>query len=213
MWDPFHYSKLYVYMWWPEAGRANKYSFPRNKFEITKYQTDIQLSLMTQGICINEIGQPHSGNCLLPVLPVSQLNTLRPWQNWRHFADAIFKCIFLKENAQISIKISLKLVPKVQINNIPALIQIMAWCQPGDKPLSEPMMVSLLTHIWVTQPQWVYAMQSPSVTDIGVQSCPYNDKMVMRPTYIFGVYILRWPATMCFEHFHPFHWVSQPMAS
>ena len=26
------------------------------------------------------------------------------------------------------------------INNIPSLVQIMAWCRPGDKPLSEPMM-------------------------------------------------------------------------
>ena len=35
------------------------------------------------------------------------------------------------------------------------MIQIMAWRRPGDKPLSEPMMVSLLTHICVTRPQWV----------------------------------------------------------
>ena len=41
------------------------------------------------------------------------------------------------------------------INNIPALVQIMAWHRSGDKPLSEPMMVSLLMHICVTQPQWV----------------------------------------------------------
>ena len=41
------------------------------------------------------------------------------------------------------------------INNIPALVQIMAWRRPGDKPLSEPMVVSLLTHICVTRPQWV----------------------------------------------------------
>ena len=41
------------------------------------------------------------------------------------------------------------------INNIPALVQIMAWRRPDDKPLSEPMMVSLLTHICVTRPQWV----------------------------------------------------------
>ena len=41
------------------------------------------------------------------------------------------------------------------INIIPALVQIMAWRRPGDKPLSEPMMVSLLTHICVTRPQWV----------------------------------------------------------
>ena len=39
-------------------------------------------------------------------------------------------------------------------NNIPALVQI-ALHQSGDKPLSEPMMVSLLTHICVTQPQRV----------------------------------------------------------
>ena len=31
----------------------------------------------------------------------------------------------------------------------------MAWRRPGDKPLSEPMMVSLLMHICVTRPQWV----------------------------------------------------------
>ena len=31
----------------------------------------------------------------------------------------------------------------------------MAWRRPGDKPLSEAMMESLLTHICVTRPQWV----------------------------------------------------------
>ena len=75
--------------------------------------------------------------------------------NERHFADDIFKWIFLNENAWTSLNISLKFVPKVRINNIPALVQIMAWRRPGDKPLSEPMMVSLLTHICVTRPQWV----------------------------------------------------------
>ena len=55
----------------------------------------------------------------------------------------------------ISINISLKFVPKGSSNNIPTLVQIMAWRRPGDKPLSEPMLVSLLTHICVTRPQWV----------------------------------------------------------
>ena len=40
----------------------------------------------------------------------------------------------------ISIKISLKFVPKGPISNIPALVQIMAWRRSGDKPLSESMM-------------------------------------------------------------------------
>ena len=83
------------------------------------------------------------------------VNTLRPRQNGRHFLDDIFKCIFLNETVWISIQISLRFVTKVPINNIPALVQIMAWRRPGDKPLSEAMMVSLLTHICVTRPQWV----------------------------------------------------------
>ena len=83
------------------------------------------------------------------------LNTLRPRQNGRHFADDTFKRIFMNENVRVSINISLKFVPKGLINNIPALVLIMAWCRPGDKPLSEPMMVTLLPHICVTRPQWV----------------------------------------------------------
>ena len=83
------------------------------------------------------------------------INTLRPRRNEQHFTDDIFKRIFFNENVWISIKISLKFVPKGPINNIPALVQIMAWRRSGDKPLSEPMVVSLPTHICVTRPQWV----------------------------------------------------------
>ena len=83
------------------------------------------------------------------------LNTLRPRQNGRHFPDDIFRWIFLNENVWISIKISLKFVPRGPINYISTLVQVMAWRRPGDKPLSEPMMVRLPTHICVTRPQWV----------------------------------------------------------
>ena len=86
------------------------------------------------------------------------LNTLRPRQNRRHFADDTFKRIFLNDNVRISIKISLKFVLKGPINNNPSLVQIMVWRRSGDKPLSEPMMVSLLTHICVTRPQWVNSL-------------------------------------------------------
>ena len=81
--------------------------------------------------------------------------SLRLRQIGCHFANDMFKCIFFNENVWISIKISLKFVLKGPINNIPALVQIMAWRRPGHKPLSEPLMVSLLTHICVTRPQWV----------------------------------------------------------
>ena len=83
------------------------------------------------------------------------VNTLRPRQNYRHFAGDTFKRIFLRENVRISIEISLNFVPKSPIDNIPTLFQIMAWRRPGDKLLSEAMMVSLLTHICVARPRWV----------------------------------------------------------
>ena len=82
-------------------------------------------------------------------------NSLRPRQNERHFADDIFHYISLIENIWISIKMWLKFVPRGPINNIPALVQIMAWRRPGDKPLSEPMIDSLPKYISVTRPQWV----------------------------------------------------------
>ena len=81
----------------------------------------------------------------------TDINTLKQRQYCHRFADDIFKCIFMNENVWILIKISMKFVPKVPLKNIPALVQR---C-PGDKPLSEPMMVSLLTHICITRPQWV----------------------------------------------------------
>ena len=48
--------------------------------------------------------------------------------------DDIFKRIFLNE----------KFVPKSPIDNKPALVQVMAWCQTGDKPLTEPMITQFI---------------------------------------------------------------------
>ena len=83
------------------------------------------------------------------------LKHIEAQQNDRHFADDISKCIFVNENIWIPIKVSLKCVPGDIINNIPALVKIMAWRRPGDKPSSEPMMATLPTHVCVTPPQWV----------------------------------------------------------
>ena len=77
------------------------------------------------------------------------LNSFPPWQNGRHFADDIFKFVFLNGNVWISHNISLKFVLSVQINNIQALFQIMAWHWPGDKPLSQPMLTQFTdTYDW-----------------------------------------------------------------
>ena len=89
---------------------------------------------------------------LKPVMAKSHVtichhNDLTHW-GWDKMAAILqttcLKCIFFNENVWISIKILLKFVPRGPINNIPGLVPIMTWRPPGDKPLSEPMMVSLL---------------------------------------------------------------------
>ena len=67
---------------------------------------------------------------------------------------------------------------KGPINKIPALVQIMAWRRPGDKPLSEPMLVNLSTQICVTRPQWVNKMGSETITIIH-----YNDVIISSMAY------------------------------
>ena len=63
---------------------------------------------------------------------------------------------FCRQHFQMHfLKISLQFVPRIPNNDIPALIEIMAWCRPGNKPLSEPMMAILLTYICITRPWWV----------------------------------------------------------
>ena len=65
---------------------------------------------------------------------------LTPKPNGCHFTDDIFNWNFLNENPSISIKTSLKYIPKGLIDNKPTLVQILSWRRTGDKPISEPMM-------------------------------------------------------------------------
>ena len=82
----------------------------------------------------------HCHDGMTPSLACLLFNSSPPGQNGRHFPGDILSCIFINEKFCILIKISLKFVPKAPIDNIPALIQIMAWCRSGDKPLSESML-------------------------------------------------------------------------
>ena len=99
-------------------------------------------------------GETRWGRVLISI-KCHWINTLRLRQNGYYFADTTFKCIFAKVSVRILIEISLKFLPKGPIKNISALVQIMAWLRPGDKPLSEPMMVLSPMHKCITQPQWV----------------------------------------------------------
>ena len=70
---------------------------------------------------------------------------------WPLHPDDIFKYLFEWKFMNFD-----KFDPKGPINNIPALVQMMAWCRSGDKPLSEPTLVNLLAvgATRVTRPQW-----------------------------------------------------------
>ena len=68
------------------------------------------------------------------------INLFSPGQNGPHFTEDIIKCIFVNEKFCILIWISLKFVPTGPIDYKPALVQVMAWLQTGDKPLPEPIL-------------------------------------------------------------------------
>ena len=76
---------------------------------------------------VSSVASPHSKIYWSLRWCLRGINTLRSRQNGRRFTNETFKRIFLNENIIILIEISLKFVPKGPINNIPALVQIMAW--------------------------------------------------------------------------------------
>ena len=108
------------------------------------YENDLTHWGLVSYICRNMLNHSHVG----------LFKHIEAEKNGRHFPDDIFKCIFFNENVWIPIQVSLKFVPKGPIKNIPALVRIMAWRRPGDKPLSDPTMARFPTHICVTRPQW-----------------------------------------------------------
>ena len=61
-----------------------------------------------------------------------------------NLAVDIFKSIFLKENDIISIQILLKFVTRTPIDNTPALVQVMAGRQTGEKPSPESLMTQFI---------------------------------------------------------------------
>ena len=79
-------------------------------------------------------------------------------QNGHHFTDGIFKCIFINETFCIWIQIWLKFVPKVPIDNNPALVQIMACRRIDDKSLSEAMLTWITdAYICSVRGRWVHS--------------------------------------------------------
>ena len=83
------------------------------------------------------------------------LNSSPPRQFGGKIADDIFKCIFVNENDWISIKISLKFIPKSPIDNKSVLDQVMAWRRQAPSHYLNQCWPSFLTHICGTRGRWV----------------------------------------------------------
>ena len=99
---------------------------------------------------------------------------------------------FHEWNGWTSIMIPLKFVPKGKINNIPALVQIMAWRRPGDKLLSEPMMVRLPTHICIIRPQWVRTERMMQELELCELLCLF--KLASEMVFFFVIYLRSYEA-------------------
>ena len=131
-------------------------------------------TMAADGYCLHFMHpdiNPYISACVWP-LCICPFNSLGLRQNGRHFADNIFNRIFLNENVWIPIKISLKFVPKGPINNITALVQIMAWRCPGDKPLSESMMLvywRIYASPGLNELNWHHHSYSWRIVDIGIK--------------------------------------------
>ena len=98
------------------------------------------------------------------------VNTLRPRQNGRHFPYDIFKCIFFYENPWISIKISLKFFPRVQLTISQHWFRKWFGAYQSKSHCLNQCLVSLLAHLCVIRPQWVkliYAIRSSIITRFG----------------------------------------------
>ena len=69
-------------------------------------------------------------------------------QNCSPFTNDIFKCIFLERKRMNFVKKFTEMCSNSQYSSIAS-----DWDWPGDKPLSEPIMISLLTHVCVPRHQ------------------------------------------------------------
>ena len=135
---------------------------------------------------------------LLNVNILVALNTLRPRRNGQQFPDDIFKRVKMFE---FQLKFHWSMFAKGPINNIPALVHIMAWHLDGTKALFEPMMVTLQMHISVTQPHCVNSVKYrdwnvPLPIDLGqlelpvriLGLCPANE----RRCYFIATSLIGW---------------------
>ena len=97
-----------------------------------KHKSSASLAFV-RGIHRWPVNSPHKGPVMRKMLLfddviMTWINTSRPNQNGRHFAEDIIICSFLNENFDILIQISLKFFSKCPIDSMPLLLnQVVDW--------------------------------------------------------------------------------------
>ena len=104
-------------------------------------KSSFQVNAFKKSFCSSLNGLTHWGRGKMAAVSQTTLSNAFSWMKMYEFRLRFHWILF----------------PGGPINNIPALVQIMARRRPGDKPLPEPMVVSLPTHICVARPHWVNA--------------------------------------------------------
>ena len=99
------------------------------------------------------------------------VNKLRAKENGPYFWENTFKCIPLNANYCIFAEISHKFPSKGQTNNNSTLVQVMAWCRTGNKPLPEPMLTNISHTIWHRQ---LIASAVTNCSEIEIQTNLFN---------------------------------------
>ena len=76
-----------------------------------------------------------------------------------YFTDSLLKMFFLSENCCILITISLQCVNRSPHDNRLTLIQVMAWCCTGTKPLPDPMLIQIIDTYMHHRLQYIKGVQ------------------------------------------------------
>ena len=124
---------------------------------LSNLSSDVGLCLLKEAasaVMTSETSTTRRSIAIITATEWKSLITMGPRQIAAIFRHH-FQMHFLNENVSISNTILMKYVPYGVIDNDLSLVQIMTWRRTGDKPLSEPMMVKLPTHICVSRCQWV----------------------------------------------------------
>ena len=148
-----------VQLW--KLGKSSNWG-PKSWFQLFSLK---KIRLCDTEICNNNVKIWNLMNPMKSKIFDLKINTLRLRQNGRHFANDLFKRIFVNEKVRIFVQISLKFILECPINNNQHWFRWWLGAKKATSHYLNQWWSSLLMHIWVTRPQWV---KSPDTTSCGM---------------------------------------------